>query len=131
MPNKHVRFLSRLITPFFMCISLAISACSTGEKPSTPDTMPTDNVLTPQIQRPLSLPDLPNLEISDAQQAPLIDLGDSLHIGADVAPSGNFASQGFKNGIQVFSGTAQDAQPAWRVAQAVLGPVDIHIDHRL
>ena len=120
MPNKHVRFLSRIIAPFFMSMSLAISACSTGGEPSAPDVTPADNILSPQIERPLTLPGLPTLDISDARQAPLIDHGDSLHIGADVAPSGDFSSQGVKNGVNVFSGAAEDTQPVERVARAVL-----------
>ena len=92
-----------------------LTACGGGDEESGIISMP-----APEVERPLTLPELPALEISDARQAPLIDHGDWLHVGADVSPSGELGSRDVKNGVNVLAGAVEDTQAVERVARAVL-----------
>ena len=66
------------------------------------------------------IPDLMESETSglNAIQAPIVDLGDALHIGANVAPRTNQLAAGVDyNGVSVSSGQVQDSVGADRILE--------------
>ena len=70
------------------------------------------------LSRPEELPGLPLQRALHAAQAPIVDLGGILHVGADVAPPADqLTAMGTYDGVAVSSGRVQDGTGADRVLE--------------
>ena len=73
----------------------------------------TGGIPTVMLARPEEFPALPAQRAVDALQAPIVHLGNTLHVGADVAPSaGQLVAVGTHSGITVSYGRIQDGAGA-------------------
>ena len=116
---------------FILITTILVFGCGGGgggskatQQPSVmpPMEQPTEETL----QRPDVLPEIPLQLLSHAIQAPIIEFGDSLHIGSNVSPAkSNLQETSILNEVSISSGSVQDGVGASNVIDFINGLTDL------
>ena len=107
-----------------LLLAVASYGCGGGGGGEGGGALPRPEVMRPEAMRPEvmqppeNLPELPVQQRTHGAQAPILDLGGTLHVGADVAPSSDqLRAAGAYNGAALSSGGVGDGVGADRVLE--------------